>query len=183
MKYAGFSRNNRLVFVEEYAEFFNNVGSYLQLNSSARHLTIEIIEDNVPEIFYNYTVKNRMLEILPDIDPEHIQAVKSLENELTTVKNLVRRANRPYLEIYGSTGIGQHLINRMNSIAMKILTTESLSDSESALFEYQKSKFDNVDDLIMAEMICTQTKVWESQLDTSLLTLLKSIDSQTSSGY
>ncbi len=183
MKYAGFSRGARLIYVEEFAEFFNNVGSYLQLNSTARHLSIEIIEDAIPENFYNYTVQNRKLLLHNEIDPEHIQAVDNLKSELLIVKNLVRKANRPYLETYGSTGIGQHLINRMFSIAKKILNKEALTISELDLFNYHKSKFDNVDDIIMAEMICTQTEVWETKLDISLLSLLKSIDSQTSSGY
>jgi len=183
MKYAGFSRASRLIYVEEYAEFFNNVGSYLQLNSSARHLNIEIIEDNIPNNFYNYKVQNRKLVLHNEIDEEHIQAVESLATELKIVKNLVRKANRPYLEIYGSTGISQHLINRMHSISEKILQDETLTESELALFEYQKSKFDNVSDMTMARMIVTQHAGWQSQLDTSLLTLLKNIDSQTSSGY
>ena len=184
MKYGAFTKNNRVVFVENYVEFSNNLGLYLYFSQSARFLnTATFTADSLPVDIYNYQIVDEKLVQYNPIKEEHIVAILKLQNDLNYIKSNTEKSARILLETYGNSNLGSYITSRIKTISEKIVNNHQLTDSEKQLFEYQKSKYDNVDDVSMAKMLLMQVSIWESRLDNSILNLIKNLDQNISGGF
>ena len=185
MKYSGFSKNSRLIFVENSFEFFNNLGNYLQFSVNSRFLeVVHFDSESLPEDYYNYTVVNGNIALINKSLPnETINSIKQFSQELSFIKNAIELPNRIYTEAFGNGGFGRHVTERIKSISIKILSSQELTKHEKNLFDYHKSKYDNVTDIAMANLILTQIDIWKTKLDIEILNLLKKIDSNIAGGF
>jgi hypothetical protein len=183
-KFGAFTKNNRIVYAENNTDFLNNLGSYLYFSQSARFLTVTTFEaDTIPVDLYNFQVENNQLSPYEQIKEEHIDPIIKLKQDLEFIKQSIQKPRRILLEAYGHTDLGYHVALKIKLIAEKIIKGEQLTTPERKIFNYEKSKYDNVTDASVAEMILIQFKIWDTRLDNAILEMMTQLDSNISGGF
>jgi hypothetical protein len=183
MKYRALLRNNRVVYIEEDSDFLTNLGLYLYFSQTAKFLTIESFEsENLPIDYYNFSIQNNKLVPIESINEEHISPIIRLNQDLECIRNASKNPSRIMFEVYGNSDICHYINNKLKNIAERILANQELTSAEQSIFNYEKSKYDNVDNEKMANMILAQNKLWESRLDYAILEMLRSLDKNLSGG-
>lgn len=185
MRYGAFTKNRRIVFAEDRIDFFNNLEIYLYFSQTARFLTIAYFEaENIPDDIYNYQIVDNRLELLesPIID-EQIHPINKLRMDLESIKNDTDRSKKLLIETFGNDNLGTYISSKYKKIAEHIINNQPLTPAEQQLFQYEKSKYDNITDIKMAEMIIAQIKLWEHRLDYSILESIKNIDKKIAGGF
>ena len=185
MNYSGFSKNSRLLFVEDSTKFLNSLGIYLQFSINARFLDVVHFNlESLPEDYYNYKIINGEISLIDNqLHEKNVNSIKQFSQELIFIKHAIDVPNRIYMESHGDGRFGRYVTEKIKSISTKVLSSHNLTKHEQNLFDYHKSKYDNVTDEVMAEMILTQINVWETKLDIEILNLLKKIDSNIAGGF
>lgn len=183
-KYGAFIKNKRVVYAENNTDFLSNLGSYLYFSQTARFLSVASFDaDSIPIDFYNYQIENNQLLPYEQIKEEHVDPIIKLQQDLEFIKQSIQKPNRILLEAYGSTDLGYHIALKIKLIAEKIIKGEELTASENKIFNYEKSKYVNVTDISMAEMILTQFKIWDTRLDNAILEMMIQLDNTISGGF
>jgi hypothetical protein len=184
-KFGALVKNNRVVYAESSDDFLNNLGVYLYFSQNARFLGINSFEaESLPNDLYNFEIINNNLKLIDvPIIEEHVQPILKLNKDLTFIKEALKKPTRLLLESYGHDNVGSYINLRLKEISEKLLKGLSLSNSEWAIFNYEKSKYDNVTDETMAKMLLTQINIWNTRLDNIMLETIKSIDNNISGGF
>ena len=114
MNYGAFTKNKRIVFVENEVEFFNNLGLYLYFSQTSRLLdTATFTATTIPDDIYNYQIVDGTVTSCEIINEEHIAPIIVLQNDLKFIKQAAKKSSRMLLEAYGNSNLGSYITTRI----------------------------------------------------------------------